>query len=332
MRLDYTSAESLAPVIEALLFASDEPLSAQSLRQLILGEETPKTDVAQEETTEDVSSEDASESAEAAAEQPADGAATSEGAETPKKKRKRKQLIELPVIHTAVEQLNAQLEETSRPYRIIEIAGGYQFATRSDYAEYVARLSKEKSRRRLSGASLETLAIIAYKQPVSKLDIENIRGVNCDEVLKSLLEKNLITITGRAEAVGRPLLYGTTVDFLRHFGLHSIQDLPKPREIEELMKEESVKATTLEEAAKEFVDPEMQSQSITVDELIAEVKEEAYEEEAITPFSGIELDVEALEPGAGSESETLEVEELDEEEIDPEAEAAVISDDESEQA
>jgi segregation and condensation protein B len=117
----------------------------------------------------------------------------------------------------------------------------------------VARLFREKSRRRLSGAALESLAIIAYKQPVSKNDIENIRGVNCDEVLKSLLEKNLITITGRADSVGRPLLYGTTVDFLRHFGLHSISDLPRPREIDELMKEESVRATTLEEAAHEFV-------------------------------------------------------------------------------
>ena len=159
-------------------------------------------------------------------------------------------------------------------FRIIEIAGGYQFATRPDVAAYVSRLYKDRSRRRLSGAALETLSIIAYKQPVSKSDIENIRGVNCDEVIKSLLEKNLITITGRAESVGRPLLYGTTQDFLRHFGLGSMRDLPKPREIEELLKEESVRATTLEEAANEFVDQNGQEDSVTVDEVIAVTKEE----------------------------------------------------------
>ena len=104
------------------------------------------------------------------------------------------------------------------------------------------------------------------------------RGVNCDEVLKSLLEKNLITITGRAETVGRPLLYGTTQDFLRHFGLGSMRDLPKPREIEELLKEESVKATTLEEAAEEFVDHGTEENSVTLDEVIAVAKEETEQE------------------------------------------------------
>src|SRR5205823_2403043 len=94
------------------------------------------------------------------------------------KKRKKRQLIELPTIHNTVEFLNSLYEGSMRAFRIVEIAGGYQFATRSEYGEYVARLFKEKSRRRLSGASLETLAIIAYKQPVSKNDIENIRGVN----------------------------------------------------------------------------------------------------------------------------------------------------------
>ena len=177
--------------------------------------------------------------------------------------------------------LNNTYEESGRTFRIIEIAGGYQFATRPDVAAYVSRLYKDRSRRRLSGAALETLSIIAYKQPVSKSDIENIRGVNCDEVIKSLLEKNLITITGRAESVGRPLLYGTTQDFLRHFGLGSMRDLPKPREIEELLKEESVRATTLEEAANEFVDHQngTEEDSITIDEVIAVAKEEQHDQQ-----------------------------------------------------
>ena len=283
MRLDYNSPEALAPVIEALVFASDEPLSAQELRSLILGEEQPKTSLEEEQpeaatSTEPSeagsSTEDTNDVPPVLSDEPA--TETTEQGEiseieatpvAPKKPRKRKQLIELTVIKMAVEQLNAHYLEQNSAFRIVEIAGGFQFATRPEFAEYVVRLFKEKSRRRLSGAALETLAIIAYKQPVSKLDVENIRGVNCDEVLKSLLEKNLITITGRAEAVGRPLLYGTTVDFLRHFGLPEIGDLPKPREIEELMKEESIRATTLDEAAIEYFTPG-QEDVLTVDEIL----------------------------------------------------------------
>lgn len=309
MRLDYQSAESLAPVIEALLFASDEPLSADDLRSLILGEEIQRAEhVPLAEATSDQATDGVEASAEPALavalmndELPVASGPGSATASEPRK-RKKKQLIELPTIHAAVELLNEAYESSTRSFRVVEIAGGFQFATRSDYAEYVARLFKDKSRRRLSSAALETLAIVAYKQPVSKADIENIRGVNCDEVLKSLLEKNLVTITGRAEAVGRPLLYGTTVDFLRHFGLHSLSDLPRPREIEEMMKEESVRATTLEEAASEFVSPTADD-SITVDEAIAVARELAEREDAemanedfaMSDEAGIALDVAAFE-------------------------------------
>jgi segregation and condensation protein B len=332
MSLDYNSPEALAPVIEALLFASDEPLSAQTLRLLILGEEVPKTDV-NDDTPSEVNGDvqDATELVESLTGEESNEVEQAESTKKPRQARKKKQLIELTTIYAAVEQLNAQLEETVRPYRIVEIAGGYQFATRSEYAEYVSRLFKEKSRRRLSGASLETLAIIAYKQPVSKQDVENIRGVNCDEVLKSLLEKNLITITGRSESVGRPLLYGTTTEFLRHFGLHSVSDLPKPRELEELMKEEAVKATTLDEAAREFVDPSMQNEEgIELDELLASAKATEGTEEFATDVSlgGIELDVDAmtssgdvveLEANELADDEIEEDDDLDTEDLDDEA-------------
>jgi segregation and condensation protein B len=279
------SSESLAPIIEALLFASDEPLSAQELRALVLGEEFIPEEKQAPIVEPQLGVEEASSAIETSPTNdtpfvlnPEMDIAAGPGEPTveiaPEKEKKR-QLIELPLIHEAVELLNASYEEGNRAFRLIEIAGGYQFSTRAEYGEYVARLFKEKSRRRLSGAALETLAIIAYKQPVSKNDIENIRGVNCDEVLKSLLEKKLVTITGRAESVGRPLLYGTTIDFLRHFGLPRIQDLPRPREIDELMKEESVRASTLEEAATEFVDPEFaeSEMDVTVDEAIAAARE-----------------------------------------------------------
>jgi len=101
----------------------------------------------------------------------------------------------------------------------------------------VGKLFKEKARRKLSQTAVETLAIIAYKQPITKSEIEFIRGVNADYIMKTLLEKNLATITGRAHSPGRPLLYGTTPEFLKHFGLNEITDLPKPREIEELLGE-----------------------------------------------------------------------------------------------
>jgi segregation and condensation protein B len=140
-------------------------------------------------------------------------------------------------IKKMISALNANFEETGRAYRIIEIAGGYQFATLPDYAFFVGKLYEERAKRKLSQSSIETLAIVAYKQPISKPEIERIRGVNCDYVLKTLLEKDLATIVGRAETVGRPLLYGTTKQFLIHMGLNVITDLPRPREIEEILGE-----------------------------------------------------------------------------------------------
>ena len=141
-------------------------------------------------------------------------------------------------IEQSVQQLNEKYEANELAFTIVKIAHGYSFATRQEYAKYVGFLSTEKSKRRLSQAALETLAIIAYKQPITKPEVELIRGVNSDYTINTLLEKNLITIKGRADSIGRPLLYGTTDEFLKYFGLHKVTDLPKPREIEEIMKDE----------------------------------------------------------------------------------------------
>ncbi len=141
-------------------------------------------------------------------------------------------------IGKAVETLNANYSSQNNSFRIVGIANGYTFATTEENAKYVGFLSSEKAKRRLSQAALETLAIIAYKQPVTKPELETIRGVNSDYILSTLLEKNLITIKGRAETVGRPLLYGTTNEFLKYFGLNNLSDLPKPREIEEIMNDD----------------------------------------------------------------------------------------------
>lgn len=141
-------------------------------------------------------------------------------------------------IERCVDKLNEKYESQSSSFKIIRIANGYTFATTAEYANYVGYLSSERSKRKLSPAALETLSIIAYKQPITKPEIESIRGVNSDYILSSLLDKNLIAIKGRAETVGRPLLYGTTDEFLKYFGLNKLSDLPKPREIEEIMTDE----------------------------------------------------------------------------------------------
>jgi len=136
-----------------------------------------------------------------------------------------------------INALNDGYESVGSGFHIIEIANGYQFATRKEFAQWVSYLFKEKAKRKLSNSALETLAIIAYKQPITKPEIESIRGVNVDYVLHNLLEKEIVTVTGRAETVGRPLLYGTTQRFLKIFALKNLEDLPKLREIEEIIKE-----------------------------------------------------------------------------------------------
>lgn len=141
-------------------------------------------------------------------------------------------------VETSVDELNKIYNEKNIAFQILKISGGYLFATKPEYAKYIGYLSSEKSKRRLSQAALETLAIIAYKQPLTKPELESIRGVNSDYILNTLLEKNLISITGRAETIGRPLLYDTTDEFLKYFGLNKLSDLPKPREVEEIMRDE----------------------------------------------------------------------------------------------
>jgi len=141
-------------------------------------------------------------------------------------------------IENCVEELNKKYSQFNLSFKLLKIANGYLFATNPEYAKYIGYLSSEKSKKRLSQAALETLSIVAYKQPITKPDLEAIRGVNSDYILNTLLEKNLIKITGRGETVGRPLLYTTTDEFLKYFGLNNLSDLPKPREIEEIMKDE----------------------------------------------------------------------------------------------
>ncbi len=126
----------------------------------------------------------------------------------------------------AIAQIKREMEENESPVQLLEVADGYQMATRASYAPYVRKLFSDRLAMRLSTAALETLAIIAYKQPLTRAEIEEIRGVEVIAALETLLEKRLVKVVGRKETVGRPLMYGTTADFLRHFGLQSLEALP----------------------------------------------------------------------------------------------------------
>ena len=133
----------------------------------------------------------------------------------------------------AVDRLNKIYENTGRTFRIERVAGGYRLMTLPAYSETIAKQKQARSSSKLSQAALETLAIVAYRQPITRADVEIIRGVSCGEVLRSLLERHLIKITGRAEEVGRPMLYGTTKHFLEAFGLATLKDLPDTKELQQ---------------------------------------------------------------------------------------------------
>lgn len=140
-------------------------------------------------------------------------------------------------IYNACKELQAEYEEEGRGIVIREVNKSFQFVTRKENREYIERLCTPVRRRRLSQSALETLAIVAYKQPVTKGEIESIRGIRCDRVLEGLAAKDLVTVVGRSDAVGRPNLYGTTNEFLKQFEFESLKDLPKIEDLEGVLYE-----------------------------------------------------------------------------------------------
>jgi segregation and condensation protein B len=137
-------------------------------------------------------------------------------------------------VRAAIEQTRTQFQDPLFAFELVEIAGGYQFLTKGAYHNSVAIHLKQATKKRLSQAALETLALVAYKQPVSKPELEEIRGVNCDYALQKLLEKELVMISGRSDGPGRPLLYGTTEKFMDYMGINSLTDLPKVKDFKEV--------------------------------------------------------------------------------------------------
>jgi segregation and condensation protein B len=134
-------------------------------------------------------------------------------------------------IERAIAQLQREYEREGRAFHVVEIAGGYQLLTRPEYAPVLERFDAVPHSSRLSGPALETLAIVAYRQPIGRAEIEEIRGVGAGAVLKTLQEREMIEVVGRGEGLGRPLLYGTTRRFLEHFGFRSLNDLPRAEEL-----------------------------------------------------------------------------------------------------
>ena len=147
-------------------------------------------------------------------------------------------------IRQLIEELRAEYEQSNRGIRITEIAGGFQMVTQPTLAVFLKKLFKSRHVERLSKPALETLAIIAYKQPVTKLEIESLRNVNVDGVVRNLLDKDLIRIAGRRKAPGRPFVFGTTRQFLEYFGLKSLGELPKIEEFSNLSARKSPSVIT----------------------------------------------------------------------------------------
>jgi segregation and condensation protein B len=184
--------------------------------------------------------------------------------------------VGLAEIKKALRTLQDAYEERKSGIVILEIAGGYQMLTNSLYAEYVRTFYKTKHKEKLSKPSLETLAIVAYKQPVTRADIEIIRGVNSDGVVENLLMKELIKIIGRKDVAGKPYLYGTTKQFLEYFGLKSLEDLPKLEEFPNLVAE---KEKDLPENTEEVIQSKTESSSqLLSEESPSDVSEDGQKE------------------------------------------------------
>jgi segregation and condensation protein B len=149
--------------------------------------------------------------------------------------------LDSELVLSTISALNHKYRQTGMAFSIRKTGDGYSFVTDEKYHRWLRMFQHQNEKRRMSQAGLETLAIVAYRQPVSKPEVDRIRGVDSGYVLKQLLEKELILVAGRSDAPGRPLLYETSRLFLKHFGLHSTNDLPKPREIEEILNDEDMR-------------------------------------------------------------------------------------------
>ncbi len=158
-------------------------------------------------------------------------------------------------VEEAIAELRQFYLETERAYDLVEVAEGYQILTRAEFSAYLERFDTVPKPSRLSGPALETLAIIAYRQPLGRIEVEHVRGVGSSGVIRTLQDRGLIDVVGRGEGLGRPLLYGTTSRFLEHFGFQSLTDLPRPDELPVVLRDRSIPLSP-EPAEVQDVDPD----------------------------------------------------------------------------
>ncbi len=187
--------------------------------------------------------------------------------------------ISLDQVEACVDGIREKYSADFYPFEVRESGGGWQFLTKKDYHKTIAQLNGDKFLKRLSNAALETLAIIAYKQPITKGEVEAIRGVNSDYSIQKLLEKDLIIISGRNEDLpGKPLIYATSKSFMDYFGINSADDLPK---IKEVLAEQSIQGTLINDTVNSHVEAEEES-PVTEDKDATHIKEAAHEKPATT--------------------------------------------------
>ena len=198
--------------------------------------------------------------------------------------------IEKKEAYECCRELMEEYEQEGRGIVIREVNKAFQFTTRPDNLPYIERLCTPTRHRRLSQSALETLAIVAYRQPVTKGEIESIRGIRCDRVMEGLAKKGLVREVGRSETVGRPILYGTTDEFLKHFGFETIKDLPDIQDIEGLLDEDADRMEEMQDSVS--------MQQISLDDLSAEA-------------GGPEEDASEAEENAGGQEEAADGAEAD---------------------
>jgi len=217
-------------------------------------------------------------------------------------------------IRKMVDKINVQLQKERHPFEIVEIGGGYQFRTGAYYHPWVRQIFKEKAAKKLSIQALECLAIIAYKQPVSKAEIEAVRGVVSDGAMKTLLEKKLVTISGRSDKPGKPLQYSTTHEFLKYFGLNKIEDLPRIEEFEAIAREkiDDLSFEELSNAKENEVDINTENQNAETEQQVIESEEPQTPEPTAVFEIEKPVDYEFLEKQNPSGEDQLEQEEVKE--------------------
>lgn len=273
----FVDGTRLSSVIEALIFASPEPISEEKICEIIAkGEENLG--------------------------------------------------LETDAIEPFVEKLNQRYEENGLAFNIEYVAGGYTFSTKKRFEPWLSIFQHESAYRKLSQPAIETLAIVAYKQPVTKPEVDDIRGVDSGYMLRQLLEKVLIEVSGRLDAPGKPLLYRTTKHFLKHFGINSIEELPNPREIDEILKDDDMaehrqflfdRQLELKELQEKVDDEDTRDTALSLIDAVDKIDEEDVPDLEEYTVDELQLD---HDEGENGETESEDEQESTEDNIDDEEE------------